>query len=43
MVGDGFFEAEIFDESVYESGLTLSENGEFYLVTEAGNPLNHDV
>lgn len=41
-VGDGFFEPEVFDESVYQSGLLLTENSEFYLTAEDGSALQHD-
>jgi hypothetical protein len=42
-VGDGFFEPEISDESIYKSGLIKTEDDQFYLITESGVPLNHGV
>ena len=41
-VGDLFFEPEILVDSIFESPLITSEDGEFYLTTEKGNALNYD-
>lgn len=40
-VGDGFFEPEISDESIYKSGLIKTEDEQFYLITENGTPLDY--
>lgn len=40
-VGDGFFEPEIIDESIFSTSLVLTENNE-YLTTEDRTPLNYN-
>ena len=41
-VGDGFFEPDLLDESIYESGLLLTEDQSLYLTTENGFALQHN-
>lgn len=42
-VGDAFFELEAFNDNTYELPLTLTEDGNSYLTTEDGSPINYGL